>query len=490
MKSPAARVLASTAGQIAAKGLHLAINIVSTLIVLRYLAPRDYGKYTLALTTALLLGLVADGGLARVAIREVAQKRIGLDNIAGALLGLRIGLSFAAAACAQGFLAILGASGTVRLGAFTLALVYLLDACFVGFALPFHVNLRQEYDTGLRLGGEAIETLVLIWLVASRSSVAALFLAPVAGATASATAAIAIAMTRFGLRPTWDPKAFIVLARAAATVIPSVAIGVAALRAGSFYVARLTTERDTGLFNAALQPVEYAFLATAVVVHVAYPQLAASWPSDLPMMRSIHLHTTQLLITLTLFVPVATTFASAALVKTVFGDPYRDAAPLLVLHAWTLPLMIIAGWNALVLLAAGKQRATLKYDSCALGLTVLAQPVLIGRWGTKGACVATLLVIGSVAVTSSWVVASRLSLTPDRSVAKPFVAAFVGVALGWVVYASGEGGSRWAPASALATLTFVTCSARAKGFQLRAWATAVSGAQRATSLRPTVLSSP
>jgi hypothetical protein len=45
-------------------------------------------------------------------------------------------------------------------------------------------------------------------------------------------------------------------------------------------LASFRPSREIGLYGSAYQPIEYAFLATAVVINVAFPLLSQSWGTD------------------------------------------------------------------------------------------------------------------------------------------------------------------------------------------------------------------
>ena len=63
-------VAVSAGAQMTAKGLHFVLNIISTLAIIHYLDPGAYGQYVLVLTSTMLVGLLADFGLTKLATVE------------------------------------------------------------------------------------------------------------------------------------------------------------------------------------------------------------------------------------------------------------------------------------------------------------------------------------------------------------------------------------------------------------------------------------
>jgi O-antigen/teichoic acid export membrane protein len=473
---PVQRVLTTAAGQLVGKLLHLIVNVLSTLLIIRYLSPSAYGRYTFALSTTMLLGLVADGGLAKLAIREVAQGSLSQDDAAGALLTLRISLAGCAALFTQFLLSILRAPQSVHVGAATLSAVYLFEAIFVVFSLPFHLNQRQGLDTQLRLAGEVVETSLLIVLIAIQAPLVSLFAAPVVGAIVGAGIAGVIGLKRYHLRPTYDRVVIRNLWREAAPLIPTVVVGVAAIRLGGFLVARMSTQRSLGLYNAALQPIEYAFLATAVVVHIAFPRLAGVWGCDRTQFQTIHRHTTQVLLTATLLVPLSAMFLATPLVGLAYGDQYKESARLLMILSWSLPLMTISAWNSFVLLASGRQISTLLYDIGALIVALILQPLFIWRWGLIGAASATIVVVSLVAAVSSLCIQKQLAVRTIGATAIPLLIAVIFAIGGFALFTYYKSPLSWL--AILSVPLFAFTGHRTQFFPIVKWAQSLAQADR------------
>ncbi len=73
----------------AAKVVHLGLNVVSTLAIVRHLAPSAYGVYVLVLTVTTIVGLVADFGLPKIAVREISAAGVDENDIVGTIVALR-----------------------------------------------------------------------------------------------------------------------------------------------------------------------------------------------------------------------------------------------------------------------------------------------------------------------------------------------------------------------------------------------------------------
>src|SRR5207244_2510775 len=79
----AGAVAFSALAQIAAKAGHLALNVVVNLALVYSLGPAAYGDYVLVITLVTLIGLAADLGLSRMAVREIARDESATPTVLG-----------------------------------------------------------------------------------------------------------------------------------------------------------------------------------------------------------------------------------------------------------------------------------------------------------------------------------------------------------------------------------------------------------------------
>src|SRR5918998_1272714 len=94
------RVATSTAFGLAGRVAVLGLGIASIAITTRYLGPREYGQFALALSFVQLFGVLADAGLTTIVVRELARAPERAASVLGSALALRSGLAVAAAGAA------------------------------------------------------------------------------------------------------------------------------------------------------------------------------------------------------------------------------------------------------------------------------------------------------------------------------------------------------------------------------------------------------
>ena len=383
-------VAVSAATQTGAKGLHLVLNVISTLAIIRYLSPSSYGDYVLVLTASMLVGLIADFGLSKLATREISQDLDSESEVLGTILLARLCLALLCIGLLQLVLLAIGVPPELHLAALVSSVLYLGDAVLV-VVVAFYVRIKQQYEAIIRVGMEAFETTFVIVLIIHKASLPALFLAPTVATLLGAFVAVVVVRRRF------DVHLHVALARLphllkeALPLGPALLISVCYLKLDALMLAVLRTPREVGLYGSAYQPIEYTFLAAAVVVNVAFPLVAASYAAG-DRERFVHLYRrgAEALVAVMVLVPILLSLVAVPLVTKVYGPAYEDAARPLQILAFALVLMTVNGWQAFVLLGGGRQRVTLYYNLGALVVAAVACSVLIRAYGMNGAAIATL----------------------------------------------------------------------------------------------------
>ncbi len=202
---PAPAVTVSAVSQLAGKVVHLALNLVSTLAILRYLAPDAYGSYVLVVTMVTLVGVVADFGLPKLAVREIAlSDSVGLgarNEILGTLVVLRLVLAVVAIVGCQVLLALFAQPTLVHQAAAIASLTLLVDAVLGIIVVCFQVHLVQQYEAVVRVAAEGLETGLVLLLIALHVSFLGLFVPPIVGLVVGLGLAFALGR-RFQLRLT------------------------------------------------------------------------------------------------------------------------------------------------------------------------------------------------------------------------------------------------------------------------------------------------
>lgn len=387
--SVARGVAISTGAQLGARGIHFLLNVVSSLALIRYLSPEGYGELVLVYTMTSLIGLISDFGLFKLAVREASRDGDAEGRVIGTTVVARLLLSLLAAGATQIFLAVMGATSEIRLAAGVFSLMFVTEALLT-VVVSFHIRLEQQYEAFVRVAGELIETILILWLISRGAGLVPIVAAPVIGGLVAVSAAWLLATRRAGIRPAFGFGQLKYLLREALPIGPALIIAAIYLKLGAFGLILLRPTREVGLFGAAFQPIEYLLLASAVLINVLFPVLVRYEKSDKAKFVHTYQRGAEALVAALLPTAVLLTASGPAIVRFAFGADYLEAASPLVVLAWALPLLVISVWNGFLLLALDRQIITFRYQAVALAAGLAAHAVLIPTLGLVGAALGTL----------------------------------------------------------------------------------------------------
>ncbi|HET8568500.1 MAG TPA: flippase [Candidatus Limnocylindria bacterium] len=406
----------SAGSQGAAKLVHFTLNVVASLVLIRALGPAGFGDYVFVISFAALFGLLAEFGLSKVALREMAREPDAGSAILGTAIVARLGLAVVAAVTAQAVLAVLGVAPSIRVAVAIASLVFVTDALLSVVAV-FQVRMAMQYEALVTVVAQAIDTTIIVVLVASGAGLYALVASPVVSGAVGVALAVWLARSRFGATASFDAGRLPRLVSSALPVGLTVMLAVIYLKIDGVLLGVLSSPDQVGIYGSAYRPIEYLLLASAIVVNTLFPLLARWFAADRPRFDALYRRGSEALLVLVVPVPIFVALLAEPLVRALYGEAFASAAASLRILAVALVFMIVSAWQGFVLLAAGRQRVTLAYDAIGLGVNVALNVVLIVRFGHLGAASAALVtavVVNLCSLASArWLVG--VSMDPRRT---------------------------------------------------------------------------
>lgn len=441
----------STGAQMLAKVLHLALNVVASLALIRYMGPASYGDYVFVLSLSAVFGIISDFGLARIAVREMVREPEASPGILGTAIMARLGLAGLTWLLAQGALLAMNARPEMHLAVAVASLVFVTDA-LLAVAVVFHTRLALQYEALVQVTAQAIDTALIFWLISREASLVQFVAAPVLSGGIGAALALTLAKGRFRALLAFDGRRLWFLLKEALPVGATVFVVVTYLKMDSIMLGILATSEDVGQYGTAYKPIEYLLLASAVVINTLFPLLARWQSTDQQRFQLLHRRGLQVLLALALPVPVLLLLIAEPLITALYAPEFVRAAPAMVVLGGALVFMTVSTWQGFTLLSGGRQRITLAYDVAGLLLNVCLNFVLIAWLGFIGAAMATLgtavFISGLSTVAASRLLGVGLDL---RSVGAVVLA---NVALGGTLWGLLALGLPWLAATVLAGCSY------------------------------------
>ncbi len=380
----------------------VALNLCVLGVVARHLGPERFGLLNYAASLAALFAVVASVGLEGVVIRELLARPADSPVLLGTAMGLRCGGGLLALGLAGLIGWSHGADGELAV------LVSLVAAGFLPQALEvvdlwFQKEMQVQGAVVARGIAAALGAAVKLGLVAAQAPLT-WFAAALGLDFALAAAVLAWLWGRKGGR--WGEWRFCgaTAARLLAAALPLVGAGLLVavyLRVEQVLVRELLGDAAAGVYFAAARLAEQWSLLPAVLVTAVYPLLALQ-PAEAASQDRRMQQLFDALTLLGLLIAVGMTLVGPWLIPLFFGPTYQAAVPVLIVLAWTAPIIFNGAARAQWLLLAG--RTVYHIPSALLGI---AANVALGLWalprfGPAGAAASALAGYACSAFLTSW----------------------------------------------------------------------------------------
>jgi len=410
--SPFVREIARSGISSAAMKILSGFSTIAVSVVLaRILGPDDYGIYALALAVASIVAIPVNSGLPTLVVRETATRQA--QERWGGLRGLWIW---------SDCLAVLYGIVVLTIGTAILSIDYAHTAdhqrttLIWGLALVPLLGLgalRGAALRGLRHIGTAylaIDVLrhgILLMLLAGlivwhhavgpevRSSTAMM-----SHVLAAATATLIASVLLFRRRPTplnQKPRTHFETHTWLATLLPLAMLGgmqVINKNADIVMLSMFTTSADVGVYKVAAQAQALVAFMLGAANMVVAPYFARLYTrKDVARLQSLLTISARAVFAGSLPVVALFIFAGDTLLALTFGAEYTDAHLPLIILACAHLANTAFGSVGLLLNMTGYERETLSGVATAACMNILLNAMLVPRYGTIGAAIATALAL-------------------------------------------------------------------------------------------------
>ncbi|HUF94369.1 MAG TPA: flippase [Candidatus Limnocylindria bacterium] len=441
--------MALVASQIVTKALNLAVAVV----LVRWLGADELGRYAYVLAFCFPFGALADFGVATLAIREASAQPARAGAVIAAARRLTAGLGLAAVLVMMA-VAILTGHEPRLLAAFALAgLGSLLSA----FTLPYLVGLTAREELRRlslhRVVGSVTGGMLTLAVLLAGGGLLALFAAGVATSVLMLVLARALA----GRALACSERAPVGAMARQALPFGLLMIGFALYyRVDMVMLEWMAGSRAVGVYAAAYRFLDVVIVLAASLTGPLFPRLSAVARARPDEARRLLEDAWRPLLALGLPLSIGAWALAPLLVGVLFGDAFADSAPLLRVLIWaTLPLFWVSVANH-ALIAADRVWPLVAVYAASAALNVIANLLLIPRFGAAGAAAATLacewlnlaavvvLVRSAFGVSLSWAGLWRYAGAAALMLAGVWVFREAGLAAAVVAGAALYGGALWA----------------------------------------------
>ncbi len=371
-------------------GVRLVGFAIGTVLA-RYLGATDFGTYAFVMTYVSYFGILADGGLGRFLIRDVARDRATAPEYLSQITALRLLLALAAYALML-LLALGTRSAPERLVAIAVAGGSLFTGAVAG-ALASVFTAREEMHISALftlLSSVATALFVLAALAAGAG-----LLGTVAAVTLANLPPLGFLLAMWCRRePAPRPRASLpfwwrALRGSYAYALLGV-IGVVYFRIDSLMLTWMRGPEANGIYQAAYRLLDAITDAPGVIVAAMFPALARLHRQSRTELRRAYVTVLVVLTLLGIPVMLALLLFADPIVLLLYGAEYARSAAVLRLLAVAVFLIFVDTANTMLLYSGDELGTVLVLSLGTTAANVLLNLILIPRYSYNGAAVATI----------------------------------------------------------------------------------------------------
>ncbi len=368
------------------------ISFILGTILARYFGATDFGTYAFVMTYVSYFGFLADAGLGRYLIRDVARDLAGTREYLGQITALRLALAVTAYGLMLG-VALLTRSSPERTLYIAVAGASLFTGAIAG-ALASVFNAREEMHVSAIFGFlSSLGTAVFV--LAALGAGAGLFgtFAAVSLANLPPLAYLLAAWRRRGPGPDLrcDGRFWL---RALRESYPYAVLGVIGLvyfRIDSLMITWIKGPEANGIYSAAYRLLDAVTDAPGVIVAAMFPALARLHLGSRRQLRRAYLGAMAVLTVLGLPVLAGILVFAGPVITLLYGHEFAASAHVLRLLAPAVFLIFVDTANTMLLYSGDDLTTVVWLSLVTTGANVVLNLALIPRYSYDGAAVATVL---------------------------------------------------------------------------------------------------
>ncbi len=385
------RILWNSAWLLGDKAVRLALTVVVTAVMARFLGAARFGLFNVAQALVLVFTLVTTLGLESTVVRDIVRHPADRQRILASALLLRVAAAFLAMILCPVIMLMLRPGDRTALELTTVLALSLLPLSFEIVGYGYQADINAAPVVLIRNGVFAACAILRIAVIAA--GLGMLTLAATFVLENALSALLLLVRSRrdklhFTLGHVSPEQCRRLLAQSWPLMVSNAAIAVY-LRIDQLMLAQMRGDRAAGIFSAAVRLTEAWYPVPVSLMASAAPVLTSLYLRSRPDYDGALLRVGRLLTGLSMAVAAFLAVGSPMIVRWVYGPAFSATAPVLTIHAWAgiFVSLGIVGTNWLM---NTENTRFVMYQTLAGALAnVVLNVLLIPGSGPIGAAIAT-----------------------------------------------------------------------------------------------------
>lgn len=368
----------------------------------RYLGPHDFGVYSLAISFALIFGLISGLGIDSFIVKEIARDpsrtQVLFENsvllkMIGGLIAflLAVGLSYLMGYNQQTQKAIVIFSFTL----FFSSLTNLYDSVFRGFQ-------RMEYSAMILIGRSFFTIIIIMAMIFLQQDIHMIVSAHVATGLILVVIShlLLVKQNLCQISLNYNLKQALSLIVGGMPFIATGVVYVINAKADILLLSKLANLESVGIYDAANELVLVILIIPSLISQVLYPYLSQQFHKCKEVLGEIINLSMRIIIAVSVPVSFGLVILAPKIISLLYGHKYTQSAIVLQIMGSGLSIVFLRSILGWVLAAIEKVNVMMWINIYNLALNIIFNVILIPMYGYIGAAIATItsMVFGTIIV--------------------------------------------------------------------------------------------
>jgi O-antigen/teichoic acid export membrane protein len=384
------RLTTDIAIQLVGRALNLALGVIVTVALVRFLGESDFGKWATILSITSLVTAAGAQTLPRVVVPRAAADPDGEPSWLGALLSLQSLIVVPGTLICLAIVALVSRGNEMLVCGLIMSLLIALNLP-AALSAVFQLRVRNDVSTILSLANSVIWTAGVLLVNKYGGGLVALAVLFVGAQVVTQLATLALSVRWVKIDWAAGKKLRRMIVRIA---VPVGLFGLAVTaynQIDQLIVFEFAGSVDAGLYGAVYRILDQAGVFPAAIVTTFAPIMAATYKTDLTRVHRLVQAAADMLAILSFGGIAVALAAGAPILRLLYGEGYGAAAPSLVLLMVAFVLIGLGYVYGSMVVVLGIQRAVLRYALLALAVNISLNLIFVPIFGYTAAAAVTVV---------------------------------------------------------------------------------------------------
>jgi len=407
------RIAHNTLYLIVGKIISTALGVTTIALLLRYLSPDDYGRYTAVIAFVLLLGTVTDFGLNLSTTQDISENNQDTAKTINSVFTARIIANVILLALLPAILMLFPYEHTVKQAIMLTSLLFFANSLFQILTAYFQKTLQAGKIAIAELGGRVMLFASTLLAIQFRFTFLELMLTVIASGFAQLWVMVHFTSKEFPIVFSVDWTTWKRIARKTWPIALSVVFTTIYFKGDAVILSLVRPFEDVGIYGAAYKILEVLITVPILIMGLILPHLTARYSAkDLEGFHTVIQSTWDALSLITIPMVIGTVAIAHPIIQLIAGDGYEPAARVLQILIVAAGIIFLGSIFTHAIVAINKQKTMVPFYAAAAVGSIALYVLFIPMYTYYAAAAVTVLAeffIASVAAYKVLSITRRLS---------------------------------------------------------------------------------